>query len=127
MVITSKDNETIKKIKKLKDKKYRDQENCYIIEGIKLIKEAIEEKVLINNEIVRINNIYNESLLIDNGKENKTKEESTDPQTDTISITMSPRSTDKAIKAVIEPSEQNQAVYDTFFKKVYEKDATAEV
>lgn len=59
--------------------------------------------------------------------ENKTKEESTDPQTDTISITMSPRSTDKAIKAVIEPSEQNQAVYDTFFKKVYEKDATAEV
>lgn len=59
--------------------------------------------------------------------ENKTKEESTDPQTDTISITMSPRSTDKAIKAVIEPSEQNQAVYDTFFKKVYEKDATAEI
>ena len=59
--------------------------------------------------------------------ENKTKEESTDPQTDTISITMSPRSTDKAIKAVIEPSEQNKAVYDTFFKKVYEKDATAEV
>lgn len=59
--------------------------------------------------------------------ENKTKEESTDPQTDTISITMSPRSTDKAIKAVIEPSEQNQAVYDTFFKKVYEKDATVEV
>lgn len=59
--------------------------------------------------------------------ENKTKEESTDPQTDTISITMSPRSTDKAIKAVIEPSEQNKAVYDTFFKKVYEKDATAVV
>lgn len=59
--------------------------------------------------------------------ENKTKEESTDPQTDTISITMSPRSTDKAIKAVIEPSTTNQAVYDTFFKKVYEKDATAEV
>lgn len=59
--------------------------------------------------------------------ENKTKEESTDPQTDTISITMSPRSTDKAIKAVIEPNEQNKAVYDTFFKKVYEKDATAEV
>ena len=59
--------------------------------------------------------------------ENKTKEESTDPQTDTISITMSPRSTDKAIKAVIEPSEQNKAVYDTVFKKVYEQDATAEV
>ena len=59
--------------------------------------------------------------------ENKTKEESTDPQTDTISITMSPRSTDKAIKAVIEPSDTNKAVYDTFFKKVYEKDATGEI
>lgn len=59
--------------------------------------------------------------------ENKTKEESTEPQTDTISITMSPRSTDKAIKAVIEPSDTNKAVYDTFFKKVYEKDATGEI
>ncbi len=59
--------------------------------------------------------------------ENKTKEESTDPQTDSISITMSPRSTDRAIKAVIEPDESNKAVYDTFFKKVYVKDATAEV
>ena len=59
--------------------------------------------------------------------ENKTKEESTDPQTDTISITMSPCSTDKAIKAVIEPSNENKAVYDTFFQKVYEKDATAEI
>lgn len=59
--------------------------------------------------------------------ENKTKEESTDPQTDSISITMSPRSTDRAIKAVIEPGESNKAVYDTFFKKVYVKDATAEV
>ena len=59
--------------------------------------------------------------------ENKTKEESTDPQTDSISITMSPRSTDRAIKAVIEPDESNKAVYDTLFKKVYVKDATAEV
>lgn len=59
--------------------------------------------------------------------EDKTKEESTDPQTDTISITMSPRSTDKAIKAVIEPNETNEAVYETFFKKVYEKDATIEI
>ena len=59
--------------------------------------------------------------------EKKTKEESTDPQTDSISITMSPRSTDRAIKAVIEPDKSNKAVYDTFFKKVYVKDATAEV
>ena len=59
--------------------------------------------------------------------EMNTNEDSKEPQTDTISITMSPRSTDKAIKAVIEPSETNKAVYDTFFKKVYERDATGEV
>lgn len=59
--------------------------------------------------------------------EMNTVEESKEPQTDIISITMSPRSTDKAIKAVIEPNETNQAVYDTFFKKVYEKNATGSV
>lgn len=59
--------------------------------------------------------------------EMNTVEESKEPQTDAISITMSPRSTDKAIKAVIEPNETNQAVYDTFFKKVYEKNATGSV
>lgn len=56
-----------------------------------------------------------------------TIEESKEPQTDTISITMSPRSTDKAIKAVIEPSDSNEAVYNTFFTKVYEKNATATI
>ena len=47
MVITSKDNETVKRLKKLKDKKFRDQENCYIIEGIKLVQEAVQEKAKI--------------------------------------------------------------------------------
>lgn len=58
--------------------------------------------------------------------EANTLEEAKEPQTDTISITMSARSTDKAIKAVIEPTTENQAVYDTFFTKVYEKDAVVE-
>lgn len=51
-VISSKDNEIIKSIKKLKDKKYRDIENSYIIEGIKLLKEAIEEKAEIKQIII---------------------------------------------------------------------------
>ena len=51
-VITSKDNELIKKIKKLKEKKYRDQENSYIMEGIKLLKEAIQEKAKIKQIIL---------------------------------------------------------------------------
>jgi len=42
-VITSKDNELIKDIKKLKEKKYRDSFNKYIVEGIKLVEEAIQE------------------------------------------------------------------------------------
>ena len=44
-VITSKDNEIVKKIRKLKEKKYRDEENVYVIEGIKVIEEAIKENV----------------------------------------------------------------------------------
>ncbi len=48
MIITSKDNEIIKNIKKLKEKKYR--LDTYIVEGIKMVKEAISE----NQEIALI-------------------------------------------------------------------------
>lgn len=51
-VISSKDNETIKNIKKLKEKKYRDEIGCYIIEGIKLVKEAIEENAEIKYIVI---------------------------------------------------------------------------
>ncbi len=51
-VISSKDNEIIKHIKKLKDKKYRDLNNEYIIEGVKIIKEAINEKANIKKVII---------------------------------------------------------------------------
>ena len=51
-VISSKDNEFIKHVKKLKDKKYRDESNEYIIEGIKLIEEAVNEKAKIKKIIV---------------------------------------------------------------------------
>ena len=52
MVITSKDNESIKAIRKLKEKKYRDISNEYIIEGIKLLQEAIQEKAKIKTIVV---------------------------------------------------------------------------
>ena len=51
-LITSKDNEIVKHIKKLADKKYRDQNNCYIIEGIKLVEEAIQEDALIEKIVI---------------------------------------------------------------------------
>ena len=51
-VISSKDNEFVKHIKKLKDKKYRDMNKEFIIEGIKLIREAIEEKAEIKQIVI---------------------------------------------------------------------------
>lgn len=52
MLITSKDNETIKHIRKLKEKKHRDEYGEYIVEGIKLINEAIEEKQKVKTIII---------------------------------------------------------------------------
>ena len=43
-MIVSKDNSQIKHIKQLKQKKYRDEYKEYIVEGIKIVEEAIEEK-----------------------------------------------------------------------------------
>ena len=51
-VITSKDNEAIKNIRKLKEKKYRDLTGTYIVEGMKMIKEAIEENANIKQIVV---------------------------------------------------------------------------
>ena len=51
-VISSKDNEIIKNIKKLKEKKYRELENAYLIEGIKIVKEAIAENAKIKQIIM---------------------------------------------------------------------------
>lgn len=50
--ITSKDNDFVKHVKKLKDKKYRDLNNEFVIEGIKLVKEAIQEKANIKQIII---------------------------------------------------------------------------
>ena len=51
-IISSKDNELIKNIRKLKEKKYRDINNEFIVEGIKLIQEAIEENAKIKQIVI---------------------------------------------------------------------------
>lgn len=61
-VISSKDNEFVKHIKKLKDKKYREINKEFIIEGIKLIKEAIEENADIK-QIVICDNCLNADII----------------------------------------------------------------
>lgn len=60
-------------------------------------------------------------------RENNTKQEEIEPGTDTMTITMAPRGTDKVIMAYIEPTVANQAIYDDFFEAVYVKDQTASV
>lgn len=50
--ITSKDNEFIKHVKKLKDKKYRDMNNEFLVEGLKLVSEAIQENANIKNIVI---------------------------------------------------------------------------
>ncbi len=52
MLITSKDNDLIKHIRKLKEKKYRDEFGEFIIEGAKMIEEAIREEAQIKYIIV---------------------------------------------------------------------------
>ena len=59
MVITSKDNESIKKIRKLKDKKYRNESGKFLVEGVKLIKEAIQENENIETIVVCDNCVKN--------------------------------------------------------------------
>lgn len=56
-IITSKDNDIIKSVRKLKEKKFRDQNNEYIVEGIKMIKEAILEEAVIKLIIVCEENV----------------------------------------------------------------------
>ena len=61
-VISSKDNEFVKHIKKLQSKKYREENKEFVIEGIKLIKEAIEENVSIK-KIVICDNCQNTDVI----------------------------------------------------------------
>lgn len=46
-LITSKDNLKIKYVRSLNAKKFRDQENSFVVEGIKFVREAITEKASI--------------------------------------------------------------------------------
>ena len=67
MVISSKDNELVKEIKKLKEKKYRD--NKFVVEGIKMLKEAIIEKADIN--LIVVSQEAEKNIDVDISKYNK--------------------------------------------------------
>lgn len=53
--------------------------------------------------------------------EANTKEDTIEPQTDTLNITMSARKTDQAVKCVLPLTDDNVEAYNSFFTQVYEK------
>ena len=57
-------------------------------------------------------------------RENSTKEETITPGTDTITITMNPRSTDRMVKCYIDKTSENASVYNGWFNAVHEKSAS---
>ena len=54
-----------------------------------------------------------------------TAESSKTPATQTLSIKMLPRLSDKQVKAVLPLTDENKTTYDNFFKSVYDGTATA--
>ncbi|MDD3241888.1 MAG: RNA methyltransferase [Bacilli bacterium] len=56
MVITSLENEKIKNYAKLKDKKYRDITNTFIVEGFHLVQEAFKKGIII--EILSLEDVF---------------------------------------------------------------------
>ncbi|MEG1254741.1 RNA methyltransferase [Clostridium sp.] len=51
--ITSKDNNTIKEIKKIKDKKYRVEHRKFLIEGFRFVEEGLKSKFVIDKLFVK--------------------------------------------------------------------------
>lgn len=99
MLITSKDNETIKEIKKLKEKKYRKEK--FIVEGIKMIEEAIQYNA--NIELV----VYREKFDISNINLNGIKTiEVTENIFNTLTEVVSPQ----GILAIIRKNEDSQKI-----------------
>ena len=109
-VITSKDNEIIKNIKKLKEKKYRDEQQKYIIEGIKLVKEAIEENAKIDMIVVCEECINDGS--IDKSLMYEIAKFDCIYVSEKVFSTITDVNTPQGILAVIERKENNEIKYD---------------
>lgn len=69
MLINSRNNQLIKKIRSLKEKKFRDEFNVYLVEGVKLVKEVlslslpVEHVVATEEGLSLIGNIVDENLV----------------------------------------------------------------
>lgn len=54
-------------------------------------------------------------------REHNTKEDTITPGTESIAITMNPRTTDRMVKCYVDATEENTAVYNAWFTAVHEK------
>lgn len=63
MEITSVNNDTIKEIAKLQQKKYRDESNKFLIEGLKAIEEAFHSDIEIEQVFVQKEKAYHYDFL----------------------------------------------------------------
>ena len=79
------------------------------------------------NDVKKRRFVYYDCVATRPEQSHHTQEENTDPQTDTLDIEMSPRTTDKMVKAVMELNDTNSEIFDTWYDEVYEKNAEASV
>lgn len=107
-VITSKDNEVIKNIKKLKEKKHRDITGMYMVEGVKLVEEAINEKVNIDSVVICEDcikdNVFDKKLMYEIAKQNVIYVSSK------VFSTITDVSNPQGILAVIKNNENNKGI-----------------
>ena len=54
-------------------------------------------------------------------RENNTKEDTVTPGTETLTITMNPRTTDRMVKCYIDYTTENESIYNSWFTAVHEK------
>ncbi|MBR1539853.1 MAG: 23S rRNA (guanosine(2251)-2'-O)-methyltransferase RlmB [Clostridia bacterium] len=105
MVITSKENELVKHIRKLRDKKYRDEAGEFIVEGTKMIEEAVREnakiKMIVVCEELNQNPLRKEILY-------KIAKEKIIYVNDKIFKVLTDVTTPQGILAVIEKSKDNE-------------------
>lgn len=110
MIITSRDNETIKEIIKLKEKKYRKER--FIVEGIKMVKEAILENANIDLIVMREDMLQYEDNI--NQKNNQfdidVSNYKTIEVTEKIFSELTDVETPQGILAVIKKPQQNQEI-----------------
>lgn len=57
-------------------------------------------------------------------KEATTKEDTIAPNTETVTITMNPRTSDRMVKCYIDETVENKTLYDAWFNSVHEKSAS---